>query len=308
MRIVGSREPGMRGTGQRNTLIGIALMIGAVAGFACIDTSAKFLNRVMDPPLIVAIRYVGSLVVVAAVLAPRADAGLLRTRRPLLQVLRSLCLVIATLCTVVALRYLPLAQVTSITFASPLVVALIAGPLLGETVGWRRAAAVLVGFCGVLIVSRPGLGGMHPAAGLAVVTACVNGLYIAVTRLLASHDPPETTMLYTSLVGSLLMLPVLPFVWETPSDPWLWLGIGTIGFFGAFGHWLLILAHRRAPASTLAPFAYAHLLWAILLGFVVFGDLPDRWTLIGGAVVAASGLSLLSHERRPARPGEPGAA
>ncbi|GJD99022.1 DMT family transporter [Methylobacterium isbiliense] len=291
----------MRGAGQGSTLIGIALMIGAVAGFACIDASAKFLNREMSTPLIVAARYVGSLLVVSAVLAPRAHAGLLRTRRPLLQVLRSLCLVAATLCTVVALRYLPLAQVTSITFASPLVVALIAGPLLGETVGWRRTAAVLVGFCGVLIVSRPGLGGLHPAAGLAGVTACANGLYIVVTRLLASHDPPETTMLYTSLVGSVLMLPLLPFIWEAPSDPWLWVGIGAIGFFGALGHWLLILAHRHAPASTLAPFAYAHLLWAVLLGFVVFHDLPDRWTLLGGAVVAASGLYLLSRERRPAR-------
>ncbi|MGY2048632.1 DMT family transporter [Methylobacterium sp. JK268] len=288
----------MRAAGQRSTLIGIALMIGAVAGFACIDASAKYLNRAMNPLLIVAIRYIGSFLVVAAVLAPRADLGLLRTRKPLLQVLRSLCLVVATLCSFFALRYLPLAQVTSITFASPLVVALIAGPVLGERIGWRRVAAVLVGFGGVLIVSRPGLGGLNPAAGLAVVTACVNGVYIVVTRLLAGHDRPETTMLYTSLVGSALMLPVLPFLWETPGDPWLWVGIVAVGVFGALGHWLLILAHRHAPASTLAPFAYAHLLWAALLGYVVFDTLPDRWTLVGGAVVAGSGLYLLQHERR----------
>ncbi|GJD50424.1 hypothetical protein OPKNFCMD_3163 [Methylobacterium crusticola] len=294
----------MRGSGQRDTLIGIALMVGAVAGFACIDASAKLLNRSMNPLLVVAARYIGSFVLVALVFGPRADAGLLRTRRPLLQALRSLSLVISTVCAFFALRYLPLAQVTSITFASPLVVALIAGPLLGERVGWRRVGAVLVGFAGVLVVSRPGMAGMHPAALLAVVTACVNGLYIVATRLLAAHDPPETTLIYTGLVGSVLMAPAVPFLWESPSEPLVWAGMAAIGAFGALGHWLLILAHKRAPASTLAPFAYAQLIWALILSLLVFGDLPDRWTVIGGAVVAASGLYLLYQERpRAAAPG-----
>ncbi|MET7242276.1 DMT family transporter [Methylobacterium sp. EM32] len=300
---------GLRETGQREALIGIALMVSAVAGFASIDASAKFLSGTMSPMLIVAVRYLVSFVIVAAFLAARRDiVGLMRTRKPGLQVLRSLCLVTATMCSFVALRYLPLAQVTSITFASPLVVALIAGPLLGERVGWRRTIAVLVGFSGVLVVSRPGVSGMHPAALLAVVTALVNGVYIVVTRMLAAHDPPETTMFYTGLVGSVLTAPFLPFLWETPTEPATWLGILSVGFFGALGHWLLILAHRRAPASTLAPFAYAHLLWAVLLGFLIFGHLPDHWTVIGAAVVAASGLYLLYHERpRITPPGEEGA-
>ncbi|TNC09803.1 DMT family transporter [Methylobacterium terricola] len=299
----------MRGTGQGETLIGIALMICAVAGFASIDASAKFLTGTMSPMLVVALRYLVSFVIVAAVLASRRDViGLLRTRKPGLQVLRSLCLVTATMCSFVALRYLPLAQVTSITFASPLVVALIAGPMLGERVGWRRAVAVLVGFSGVLVVSRPGLSGMHPAALLAVVTALVTGVYIVVTRMLAAYDPPETTMFYTGLVGAVLTAPALPFLWETPTETSTWIGIASVGFFGALGHWLLILAHRRAPASTLAPFAYAHLLWAVLLGFLIFGHLPDHWTVIGGAVVAASGLYLLYRERpRITPPGEEGA-
>ncbi|MEH3145137.1 MAG: DMT family transporter [Methylobacterium frigidaeris] len=284
---------------RRQVLLGIALMIGAVAGFACIDATAKALNRSLNPLLVVAARYVGSFVLVALVLSPHRGSSLLRSRRPGLQVFRSLCLVIATVCSFFALRSLPLAQVTSITFASPLIVALIAGPLLGERIGWRRLAAVLVGFAGVLVVARPGLG-MPPAALLAVVTAAVNGIYIVATRMLAAHDPPETTMLFTGLVGAVITAPALVFLWESPPDLATWVGLFAIGGFGTLGHWLLILAHRHAPASTLAPFGYAHLLWALLIGFAVFGDVPDRWTLVGGAVVAAAGLFLIAEERRPA--------
>ncbi|RVU15187.1 DMT family transporter [Methylobacterium oryzihabitans] len=294
---------GLDGDRRRQVLVGIALMIGAVAGFACIDATAKALNRSLNPLLVVAARYVGSFVLVALVLGPRRGSiGLLRSRRPALQVFRSLCLVIATVCSFFALRSLPLAQVTSITFASPLIVALIAGPLLGEHIGWRRLAAVLAGFAGVLVVARPGLG-MPPAALLAVVTAAVNGIYIVATRMLAAHDPPETTMLYTGLVGAVVTAPALVLLWESPPDLATWTGLFAIGGFGTLGHWLLILAHRHAPASTLAPFGYAHLLWALLIGFAAFGDVPDRWTLLGGAVVAAAGLFLIAEERRPAATG-----
>src|SRR5215207_888350 len=179
-------------------------------------------------------------------------------------------------------------------FSSPLIVALIAGPLLGEGIGRRRLVAVLIGFAGVLVVTRPGSHGVHPAVILAVGTACANALYSVATRLVAAHDSPETTLFYTGLVGSILILPVAPFVWATPTSALVWLAMAGVASFGALGHWLLILAHKRAPASIVAPFFYAQLLWATLLGWLVFGEVPDRWTLIGGAIVMGSGLYLLS--------------
>ena len=127
--------------------------------------------------------------------------------------------------------------------------------------------------------------------------ACANALYSLTTRLVAARDAPETTLFYTGLVGSLVFLPVTPFVWAWPAAPPTWLLLAALGAFGALGHWLLILAHRRAPASVLAPFFYAQLLWATVLGFLVFGETPDRWTLVGGAIVMASGLYLVSRER-----------
>ena len=226
----------------------------------------------------------------------------LRTRSLRLPCARAFFLVLATVCNFSALRYLPLTQATSITFSSPLMIALLAGPMLGERIGPRRVAAILVGFAGVLVVTRPGSAGMHPAVLLALAAACATALYSLTTRLLASRDSAETTLFYTGLVGSILVLPVTPIVWVTPSSPSVWLLMAALAGFGAVGHWLLILAHKLAPASVLSPFFYAQLLWATLLGALVFGELPDHWTIIGGAIVMSSGLYLLYRERVTRRP------
>ena len=282
---------------QRRRLVGIALMLGAVACFACLDASAKWINRSTDPLQTAAVRYIGSFLLVGLFFNPVSRSGLLRTRNLRLQCGRALCLVAATICSFFALKYLRLTEATSITFSSPLIVALLAGPILGERIGGRRLAAVLTGFAGVLVITRPGLGGVHAAALLALGAACANALYSMATRLVAANDPSETTLFYTGLVGSVVFLPVLPIVWVWPATSSTWLLLAGLGLFGALGHWLLILAHRHAPASVLAPFFYVQLLWATLLGFLVFGESPDRWTLLGGAVVMASGLYLVFHER-----------
>jgi drug/metabolite transporter (DMT)-like permease len=287
---------------MRQRLIGIALMIGAVACFACLDSSAKWLNRTMDPLQTASIRYVGSFLLVAAFFNPWTKTLLLRTHSLWRQCVRAGCLVVATLCAFSALRFLPLTEFTSITFSSPLIVALIAGPLLGEWLGFKRVIAVLIGFAGVLVVTRPGSHGVHPAVLLAGVTACANAFYSVATRLVAGHDSPETTLFYTGLVGSLLMVPIVPFVWTTPTSAPVWLAMVGLAAFGALGHWLLILAHKRAPASIVAPFFYVQLLWATLLGWLVFGEVPDRWALVGGAIVMGSGLYLLSRERAKHKP------
>lgn len=261
------------------------------------DASAKWLARTVNPLQTIAARYVISFVAVAAFFNPLARPELVRTRNLRLQCGRALCLVAATLSGFFAVRFLPLTKLTSITFAAPLIVAVLVGPLLGEKMGPRRVAAVCVGFIGVLVVTRPFGGGFHPATILAVIAALANAVYSILTRRLAAFDQPETTMFYTGLAGSILMLPVLPFVWRTPDHLDVWLVTLALGLFGALAHWLLILAHKRAPASILAPFYYTQLLGAVVLGYVIFGELPDRWTGIGAAIVTGSGLYLVYRER-----------
>ena len=288
---------------RNDTATGILMILGAVTCFACLDTTAKWVNRSGDPLQTASFRYIGSFILVLVACHPWTGGPVVRSRHLGLQVARALGMVAATLLSFSALRRLPLTQATSITFAAPLIVALMAGPVLGETLGRHRIGAIAVGFIGVLVVTRPWSGAVQPAMLLAFGTALANASYALITRLLAGRDPPLTTLFYTGIIGGLLVLPVLPFVWAPPSNLPAWLALAALGVFGGLGQWLLIMAHQRAPASTLAPFFYAQLLGATLLGWLVFGELPDRWTLAGGAIVASSGLYLLRRERiRGAKP------
>lgn len=286
----------------RNRLLAIGLMCGAVLLFAMLDASAKWLAGVVDPLQVVFARYAGSMILVLALLNPISHPGILRTGRLKLQMLRSLLLLGSTALNFFALKYLQLAETVSIMFATPLLVALLSGPLLGEWPGPRRLVAIVIGFLGVLVITRPGLGGMHPAAFLSVGGCICYAFYSLATRMLSTVDPPETTMVYSGVAGTLAMLPLLPWFWSTPEG-WLpWLVMFATGVFGGFGHWLLILAHRLAPATVLAPFIYSQIVWMILLGWFVFGQFPDGWTFGGAAIVIASGLYLLYRERVRAKP------
>jgi drug/metabolite transporter (DMT)-like permease len=286
---------------RRRRLVGIALMCGAVLSFSFLDASAKWLNRTLDPMLTVWVRYIGSVVFVSLFVNPWTTPGVTRTRRPWLQAGRSLLLLASTALNFIALQYLQLTETVSIMFATPLLVALLAGPLLGEWAGPRRLAAIGVGFIGILIVTRPGFG-LHPAALLSLTGAVCYALYSVATRVLAGYDSSATTMFYSGLAGVLLVTPIVPWVWAVPDSGLVWMMMIVVGACGAFGHWLLILAHARAPAPVLSPFIYTQIAWMIVLGFLLFGDLPDRWTLAGSAIVIGSGLYLLYRERVRAAP------
>lgn len=293
-------------TVRRQRLTGIALMCGAVAAFSCIDATGKHLNAHMFTLQVVWARYFFALVFALFISNPFKEPALMKTGRPFLQVGRSALLLLSTILNLIALRYLQLDEVLAILFATPFLVALMSVPLLGEQVGWRRWTAIAVGFFGVLIVTRPGFGGMHPAALLSAVGALCYALYVISTRVLSRTDSSETTQFYTNMVGALIMTAVVPFVWARPD------GLRTaglmvlIGMFGCAGHYLLILAHRLAPASTLAPFIYTQMIWTTTLGFLVFGDVPQRWTIVGGSIVILSGLYLLHREAvRKAEPSAP---
>jgi drug/metabolite transporter (DMT)-like permease len=278
-------------------VLGIALMLMTVACFAIVDAVVKRMSGAIDPLQIIALRYVFGFLITTAFVNPWTRPGIMHSRARGLQAGRALCAITATTCSFFALPHLPLTQFTAISFAAPLIVALLAGPLIGEWVGRRRLAAILFGFAGVLMVTRPGLS-MHPAVVLPVGTACFNALFVVATRFIAAHDRAETTMIYSGLVGAVLFLPVLPFVWKAPSDPLVWFGLAVVCILAPLGQWLLILAYRGAPAPVLAPFSYVQLIFAALLGYLVFGQAPDGWTLFGGAMIMASGLYLLHRERR----------
>jgi len=214
---------------------------------------------------------------------------------------RSVLLLGSTLFNFAALRYLQLDEAISLVFSTPFFVAALSGPILGEWVRWRRWTAIAVGFVGVLVVVRPGPGTFQPAALLSLSAAICYALYSIITRILARTDSNATTLFYSNIVGALALLPVVPFVWTTPSDPLVIALMVVSGVIGSCGHYLLIAAHRLAPAAVLSPFIYTEIVLVILTGFLVFGDVPNRWTLTGAAIVVASGLYILHREHQAAR-------
>jgi drug/metabolite transporter (DMT)-like permease len=278
-------------------------MCGAVASFALLDTSAKYLNLHMSTLEVVWARYVGAFLFPFLVVNPWTRPNLTTTARPILQMFRSVLLLLSTMCNFAALRYLQLAESMAIGFSTPFIVAVLSGPLLGEWVRWRRWSAIGFGFVGVLVVIRPGSGSFQPAALLSLSAALCYALYAITTRILARTDSSVTTLFYSNIAGAVMLIPVLPFVWTTPTEPIVIILMVLCGAIGSFGHYLLIAAHRLAPAAVLSPFIYTQIVSMIVLGYLVFGDIPNRWTLAGAGIVIASGLYLIHRERAARRSG-----
>lgn len=303
-------ETGGDPAARRQRLAAIGLFMLALVCFCFLDVIAKWLTPRIGTLEVTWARYVASVACVSLVLNPWTAPGISRTSRPWLQFWRSLALFGSTMFNFLALAHLQLAETMSIMFLAPLVVALAAGPLMGEWVGPRRLAAIGVGFLGILVMVRPGFGGMHWAAIFSFTSVFCNAAYVLLTRALAAHDSSNTTMFYSGFAGVILLTPVMPFVWTWPASWQIWALMGLIGACGALGHWFFILAFRRAPAPVLAPYGYAQIILMVLLGYIVFGDVPDRWTIAGSLIVIASGLYLLHRERVTGRvvvasPGEP---
>jgi drug/metabolite transporter (DMT)-like permease len=278
----------------------IGLMVLATVCFALLDSTAKYLITVKGIPVwqTTWLRFLGHIVFSAMVLWPFAFQPSLRSKKPGMQILRSAIMIGTTGFNFVALQYLQLDQTVTIFFLAPLLVALLAGPLLNEWVGWHRMVAILAGFLGVLLVMHPGIGTLHWAMLMALFATLGYALYNLSTRYLAAFDQPEVTQTYTPLAGAILLVPLALAGWKQPPDLTTWLLVASLGLWGGLGHWLLILAHRVAPASALAPFIYLGLIWMSFLGFLVFDQLPTLWTLGGAVVVILSGLYLFARERK----------
>ncbi len=277
----------------------IGLMCLAVALFSGLDTSAKYLVTQGNLPVVQIVwsRFLGQFVIMLSMLSVLPLSALLRTRKLKLELLRSFLMVSTTAGNFLALRHLRLDQTISVVFMAPLIVALLAGPLLGEWVGWRRLIAVFTGFIGVLIVVHPGVGALHPAFLLAFGAMLAYAFFMLLTRYLAAHDAPLVMLFYSVLLGAFALAPFAIWQWVWPHTLGEWAILSMLGVLGGTGHYLFIHAYRLAPASTVAPFIYMQLLTMVMFGFAVFGDLPDVWTLVGAAVIVASGIYLLHRER-----------
>lgn len=282
----------------RNRLTGIGLISLTYMLFALLDGSAKWLVQTVPVLMVVWLRFLTHALLASALLFPMRGAALVRTRHLRWHLVRGLMFCCMTGINFWALQYLQLTVTASIFFTVPILIALVSAPLLGEKLDARRWIAILVGFAGVLVIVRPGSAAFHPAMLLSMVNAVIYAAFNLMTRKLAAYDSPETIQFLPALVASVVLAPFALAAWQSPQGWFEWLLLCLMGVFGGTGHHLLAMAHRYAPASTLAPFLYQQILYMALFGYLVFGSVPDAAVWIGAAVVIASGLYLFARERR----------
>ncbi|GJD47493.1 Riboflavin transporter [Methylobacterium crusticola] len=281
-------------------LRGIVLVVVSTVFLSSSDAIAKYLTGSLSGVEIAWLRYAGFVaVMLAAALvrnAVRGGPSPFRSARPGLQVLRGVALLGSSLLFLAGLRGLPVAEATAIGFVSPIFVTALSIPVLGEKVGARRWLAALVGLAGVLVIVRPGTSAFQTAALLPVASALCWAGALVITRKINGYDAPQTTMTWSALVGFVLLCGIVPFVWATPSLEQVGIG-AAIGLISTAGHWIVTIAYRHAPASTLVPFSYSQIVWAALLGFFAFNTVPDLYVGIGVMVIGASGLYTARRER-----------
>jgi drug/metabolite transporter (DMT)-like permease len=286
-----------------NPLRGIVLSLLASTVFAVSDSTSKFLTESMPVVEIAWIRYM-IFVIFCSWLARSTDLRALWPRSPALQMLRGLCVVGSAVLFVFGIRSMQIAQASTISFISPLLITVLSIPILGEVVGLRRWAATAAGMLGVIIVARPATGGFQPAALFGVASSACWALALVITRKMATTERSSTTLAWTAGIGAVVLTVWLPWVFVLPSVPHVLLAL-VVGVLSSTGQWLTVLSIRLAPASLLAPFSYSQLVWATLAGWLVFHNLPDAWTLVGAAIIIASGLYTAHRERLRARGARP---
>ena len=283
---------------EHRVFAGVLAMALAVIFFTGIDTSAKWLSIVGIPVLqIVFIRYAGHFLISLVIYVPREGFGVFHSNAPKRQVLRSCALFMGTVLNFQALKFLPITVTTTISFAGPIVITLMAIPILGEKVGLRRIIAVCVGFLGVLLVIQPWGQSFHPAMLLSLCVLLMASTYFIMTRLLAGVETNATQQVWSSGISTIVLAPFALNVWVWPNNGVDWAVLGIIGFCGAMGHIAVTTAHRWADASILAPLIYTLVFWAALVGVVIFNTYPTVWTLSGAAVIITSGLYIWRRER-----------
>jgi drug/metabolite transporter (DMT)-like permease len=275
---------------------GIALVLLSTVFLGTSDVTAKYLSSSLPSIEITWLRFAVFALIMVPAMLPRSPLFALRTERLGLQLLRGAALLGSSLLFISGLRYLPIAEASATGFVSPLFVTALSIIFLSERVGVRRWIATAVGLMGVLIILRPGTSAFHIAAFFPIVSAFCWALTLVMTRVMSGREPAITIMTYSALAGVAILTALVPFAWVTPTPHDIMFGI-LIGVASTLGQWIVVLAFRYADASVLAPFSYTQLLVVSILGFLVFGELPDVWTVIGAAVIVASGLYTAHRER-----------
>jgi drug/metabolite transporter (DMT)-like permease len=278
------------------------MIVGATLCFSSLDSIVKHLAQTYPVVLLMWARWMFQVLGTAVWLGPRMKLDLFRTRRLKLQIVRGITIVVSGLLFMSALKSMPLADATALNYTSPVLVVLIARFYLRERLTPMRIAFIVAGITGMLLIVQPGSEIFRGASLLVLVAACVYASYQILTRLVADEDP-RVTLFYPALVSIVLMTPLLPFLHIRPNMPWGdALLVCAAGLLGTLGHFLFILAFQRAPASALTPFTYMQLVFAMVLGWLLFDDLPDGWSMVGMLIIAGSGLAMAMFERRRARP------
>lgn len=277
----------------RGRRIGIGLVTLTTICFATLDASAKWLVQSLPVLEVVWLRFLAHALITSVLLSPVYGRSMLRVREPKLQFVRALMLASMTALNFWALQYLQLAQTAAIQFSVPLMIALFSAWFLREHLDWRRWAAIIIGFGGVLLVIRPGTQAFHPAILLSVLNAVLYAGFNLLTRRMAASESPAATQLMSALGATVVLAPFALAQWKTPEDALSWGLIAVCGLFGGFGHYWVAKAHRYASAATLSPFLYQQIIYMLLWGWLLFGQWPDAGVVLGAAIVVASGLALL---------------
>ncbi len=272
---------------------GLLLMGLGMFLFAAVDTIAKFLTSELHPFQIVWTRQLGLLVGALFLLALHGR-HLFLTAHPKLQLIRGLVAALSAAAFIYAIRYVPLADAVAVSFVAPFMVTLMAALILREPVGWRRWAAVVLGFVGSMIILRPGMGAVHPAAMLVVVAAFFFACRQVISRAIAD-DGTGTTILYTAITAVLVLSMPLPWVWVTPGGSEFLLLVG-LALLAGLAEVCVIRALELGLAVAVAPVHYTLIIWASLYGWLVFGQFPDAWTWAGTAIIMVTGIYTLRRE------------
>jgi drug/metabolite transporter (DMT)-like permease len=282
----------------RSHRLGIILALMTVFVFAAQDGITKVLVRDYAPAQIIMVRFWAFAVFAVIFAHMRGGLGpAIRSKAPLLQIFRSVLLIVQMMIFALGLRYMGLADAHALFATYPLMATVLAAPILGEVVGWRRLMAVGVGFVGALVIIRPGLTLFDPAGFILLVAALGFTFYSLLTRKVSFHDGFATSILYLGIFGAIAATLIgLPF-WKTPTQSDLVL-MTILSSTGIIGHLFLIKALEYAPATLLQPFNYTSLVWASLIGFTIFGEIPDSWTIVGAAIIVGAGGYVVWRERK----------
>jgi drug/metabolite transporter (DMT)-like permease len=282
---------------HQDVLGGILLMCAGVSMFPFMNAAVKLLGADYPVAQIVWARFTGHLLVMLLVFLPQYGRRLLATRRPAVQIGRSLLMLVSNMMFVVAITRVPLATAAAIGFTSPLIVTALSVPILHESVGIRRWSAVVIGFAGALLVIRPGAGLHDLAVLLLLLSSAAYALYQIATRWVSFYDDAAIGIIFTALLGSLVMTTTLPFVFVMPRSALDFALFASLGLLGGAGHYLVIRAFQSGPAAVIAPLGYIELIGTTILGYAIFGNFPDLWIWIGAAIIIASGLYIAFRER-----------